>query len=335
MCGPKPGGVRMRRRAFITLIGGGAAWPLAARAQQPAMPVIGFLRSSSIEASAHLVTAFREGLRETGYSEGQNVAIDYRSAEGRYDRLPALAADLVQRQVNVIVATGGSAPALAAKAATSTIPIVFTGEDPVKAGLVVSFNQPGGNATGVSTLGTALGSKRLGLLSELVPNAKTIAVLSNPRGPTVEGQLEDVLSAARSLSQQALVLNAVNEGEIDVAFAALARERPDALFVGLDPFLLSRREQIVTLANHYRVPALYGWREFAQVGGLISYGPIHTEPYRLVGVYTGRILKGAKPADLPVIQSTKFELVINLSTAKRIGLEIPPPLLARADDVIE
>jgi len=326
----------MRRRAFIGLLGGAAAaWPLAARAQQAAMPVIGFLRSSSIASSAHLVTAFRQGLKETGYSEGQNVAIEYRSAEGEYDRLPPLAADLVRRQVTVIVATGGSGPALAAKAATSTIPIVFTGQDPVKAGLVVSFNQPGGNATGVSTLTTDLGSKRVGLLSELVPNAKTIAVLNNPHGPDVERQLQDVLSAARSLGQQLQVLNAVNEGEIDAAFVTLARERPGALFVGNDPFLVSRREQIVALANYYKLPALYGWREFAEAGGLVSYGPSHTEPYRLVGVYTGRILNGAKPADLPVIQSSKFELVINLRTAKRIGLEIPPMLLARADEVFE
>ncbi|MFL5099772.1 MAG: ABC transporter substrate-binding protein [Xanthobacteraceae bacterium] len=325
----------LRRREFITLLGGAAAWPLAARAQQPAMPVIGFLRSSSIERSTHLVTAFRQGLKETGYSEGQNVAIEYRSAEGQYDRLPALAADLVRRQVTVIVATGGSAPALAAKAVTSTIPIVFTGEDPVKAGLVVSFNQPGGNATGVSTLATDLGSKRLGLLSELVPNAKTIAVLTNPHGPDVERQLQDVHSAARSLGLQVQVLNAVNEGEIDAAFVALARERPGALFVSADPFLLSRREQIVALANHYKLPAFYGWREFAETGGLVSYGPSHIEPYRLVGIYTGRILKGAKPADLPVIQSTKFELVINLKTARALGLEIPPTLLARADEVIE
>ena len=326
----------MKRRAFIGLLGGAAAaWPLAARAQQAAMPVIGFLRSSSIASSAHLVTAFRQGLKETGYSEGQNVAIEYRSAEGEYDRLPALAADLVRRQVTVIVATGGSGPALAAKAATSTIPIVFTGQDPVKAGLVVSFNQPGGNATSVSTLTTDLGSKRVGLLSELVPNAKMIAVLNNPHGPDVERQLQDVHSAARSLGQQLQVLNAVNEGEIDAAFVTLARERPGALFVGNDPFLVSRREQIVALANHYKLPALYGWREFAEAGGLVSYGPSHTEPYRLVGVYTGRILNGAKPADLPVIQSSKFELVINLRTAKRIGLEIPPMLLARADEVFE
>ena len=328
--------IHIRRREFIFTLGGAAAaWPLAARAQQLLMPVIGFLRSSSIERSAHLMTAFRQGLKEAGYSEGQNVAIEYRSAEGQYDQLPALAADLVRRQVTVIVATGGSAPALAAKAASSTIPIVFTGEDPVKASLVVSLNQPGGNATGVSTLATAIGSKRLGLLSELVLNAKTIAVLNNPNGLDVERHLQDVQSAARSLGQQIRVLNVTDEGEIDAVFESLARERPDALLVNPDPFMNSRREQIVALANHYKLPAFYQWREYAEAGGLVSYGPSHTEPYRLVGIYTGRILNGARPADLPVIQSTKFELVINLRTAKRIGLEIPPTLLARADEVIE
>ena len=326
----------MRRREVITLLGGAAvAWPIAARAQQAAMPVIGFLRSSSIERSMHLVTAFRQGLKEAGYSEGQNVAIEYRSAEGQYDRLPALAADLVRRQVRVIVATGTLAPAMAAKAATSTIPIVFTGEDPVSAGLVASLNQPGGNATGVSTLTTDIASKRLGLLHELAPRATTIALLNNPTIRAGEGYLQDLQSAARSLGKQIRVLDAVNEGEIDAAFVAMARERPDALLLGTDPFLVSRREQVVALANHYRMPALYTWREFAEVGGLLSYGPIHTEPYRLVGIYTGRILKGAKPAELPVIQSTKFELVINLKTAKTLGFEIPPTLLARADEVIE
>jgi putative tryptophan/tyrosine transport system substrate-binding protein len=324
----------LRRRDFITLLSGAAAWPLAAGAQQPAVPVIGFLRGSSIERSAHLVTAFRQGLNEAGYFEGQNVAIEYRSAEGEYDRLPALAADLVRRQVTVIVATGGSLPALAAKAATSTIPIVFTGNDPVRTGLVASLNQPGGNATGVSTLSEEIGSKRLGLLHELVPAATTIALLYNPAYVDVDG-LRDVQSAARTLGQKIQMLKAANEGEIDAAFVAMARERPDALLLGPDPFLVSRREQIVTLANHYKLPALYLWREFAEVGGLASYGPSHTEPYRLVGIYTGRILKGTKPAHLPVIQSTKFELVINLRTARRLGFEIPPMLLARADEVIE
>jgi putative ABC transport system substrate-binding protein len=329
---------QLKRREFITLLGGAAvAWPLAARAQQPAMPVIGFLRSISIERSPHLLGAFLRGLKETGYFEGQNVAIEYRSAEGQYDRLPALAADLVRREVTVIVATGGSVSAQAAKAATSTIPIVFTGGgDPVRDGLVASLNQPGGNLTGTNLLTIEIGSKRLGLLRELIPNATTIAVLLNPQSPEVGQHLQDVQRAARSLGQQIQVLNAANEEEIDSAFSAMARERPDALLLDPDPFLsVSRREQIVTLANHYRIPALYDWRESAEAGGLASYGPSHTEPYRLVGIYTGRILKGAKPADLPVIQSTKFELVINLRTARRIGLEIPPTLLARADEVIE
>src|SRR5262245_47656558 len=266
----------MRRREFVRLLGGAAgAWPLAARAQQP-MPVIGFLRSTSIERSAHLVTAFRQGLKEAGYSEGQNVGIEYRSAEGEYDRLPALAADLVRRQVTVIVATGGSAPALAAKAATSTIPIVFTGNDPVRTGLVASLNQPGGNATGVSTLAEEIGSKRLGLLRELVPAATTIALLYNPAYVDVDA-LRDEQSAARTLGQKIQMLKAADEGEIDAAFVAMARERPDALLLGPDPFLVSRREQIVTLANHYKLPALYLWREFAEVGGLASYGPSHTD----------------------------------------------------------
>jgi ABC-type uncharacterized transport system substrate-binding protein len=325
----------MTRREFITFLGGAATWPLAARAQQQALPVIGFLRSSSIDRSSHLVNAFRQGLKEAGYSEGQNVAIEYRSAEGEYDRLPALAADLVRRQVTVIVATGGSAPALAAKAATSTIPIVFTGEDPVTIGLVASFNQPGGNATGVSTLATEIGSKRVGILHELVPTATTIALLYNPARREAEGDLRDMQSAAHALGQKIQMLKVANEGEIDAAFVVLAGERPGALLIGPDPFLTSRREQIVALANHYKFPALYHWREFAEVGGLASYGPTHTEPYRLVGIYTGRILNGAKPADLPVIQSAKFELVINLKTAKALRLTVPDRLLALADKVIE
>ena len=299
------------------------------------MPVVGFLRSSSIERAAHLVAAFRQGLKEAGFVEGQNVAIEYRSAESQVDRLPALAADLVQRQVRIIVATGGSAPALAAKAATSTIPIVFTSEDPVETGLVVSLNRPGGNATGASVLTTDIGSKRLGLLRELVPNATTIAMLNNPNGPGAGRHLQDVHAAARVLGRQIQVLNTTTESEIDAAFEALTRERPGALLVSPDPFLTSRREQIVTLANHYKLPSFGEWREFAAIGGLASYGPSHTEPYRLVGIYTGRILQGAKPADLPVMQSTKFELVINLKTAKALGLDVPPTMLARADEVIE
>jgi putative ABC transport system substrate-binding protein len=309
-----------RRREFITLLGGATVWPLAARAQQAAMPVIGFLRSSSIERSMHVVAAFRQGLKEAGYSEGENVSIEYRSAEEQYDRLPELATDLVKRRVKVIVATGGIGPALAAKALTSTIPIVFTGGDPVKAGLVASFNQPGGNVTGVSTLSTDIGSKRLSLLHELAPNTTAIAYLNNPKGPDAERYLQDVQLAASSLGKQIRLLSAGNEEEIDAAFIAIARERPHALFVGTDAFLLSRRDQIVALANHYKLLSFYWSREFAVTGGLISYGPNRTEPYRLVGIYAGRILKGAKPAELPVIQSTKFELVINLKTAKALGL---------------
>jgi putative ABC transport system substrate-binding protein len=244
-----------KRRDFITLVGGAAAWPLAARAQQPTLSVIGFLRSTSIERSTHLVSAFRQGLKEAGYSEGENVTIEYRSAEGQYDRLPELAADLIQRQVKVIVATGGNTPALAVKALTSTIPIVFTGEDPVRAGLVASLNQPGGNATGVTLLTTEIGTKRLGLLHELAPHATTIALLHNPTSPDAARYLQDLQSAARSLGKQIRVLNAVNEGEIDAAFVVMARERPDALLSGADPFLNSRRDQIVTLVNHYKLLA--------------------------------------------------------------------------------
>ena len=324
-----------RRKLLATLGGAAVAWPLAAGAQQLAMPAVGFLRSSSIERSMHLVSAFRQGLKEAGYSEGENVTIEYRSAEGQYDRLAELAADLIQRQVKVIVATGGNGPALAAKALTSTIPIVFTGSDPVEAGLVASLNQPGGNVTGVNTLSYDIGSKNLGLLHELAPSATTIALLHNPKGPEADQHLRDVQLAARSLGKQIRVLNAESEIEIDAAFVAIARERAGALLTGPDPFLNSRRDQIVTLANHYKLLALYGWREFAMAGGLASYGPNHTEPYRLIGIYTGRILKGAKPADLPVIQSTNFELVINLKTARSLGFEVPSTLLARADEVIE
>jgi putative ABC transport system substrate-binding protein len=300
------------------------------------MPVIGFLRSSSIERSAHLVTAFRQGLKEAGFVEGRNVAIEYRSAEGHYDRLTTLAADLVQRRVNIIVATGGSGPAQAAMAATSTLPIVFTtGSDPVRDGLVASLNQPGGNLTGISLLATDIGSKRLGLLRELVPHALTIALLQNPKNPDLGRHADEVQRAAHNLGQHIRALNAANEEDIDSAFAAMTRERPDALLLDPDPFLVSRREQIVTLTNYHRIPALYDFRDSVDAGGLASYGPSHTEPYRLAGIYAGRILKGAKPTDLPVIQSTKFELVINLRTAKRIGFEIPPTLLARADQVIE
>jgi ABC-type uncharacterized transport system substrate-binding protein len=261
------------RREFITLLGGAAAaWPLVARAQQAPMPLIGFLRSTSIERSAHLVAAFLQGLKEAGYVEGQNVSIAYRSAEGQYDRLAALAAELVRRRVDIIVASGGSEPARAAKAATTTIPIVFSGGgDPVRDGFVTSLSQPGGNLTGISMLTVDIGTKRLGLLRELVPNAKTIAMLVNPKSPELGPHLQDVQGAAHSLGQQVQIFNAANEGEIDSAFVAMSRERPDALLMDPDPFLVSRRDQIVTLANHYRIPALYEWRELAEAGGLASY----------------------------------------------------------------
>ena len=319
---------QLKRREFITLLGGAAAaWPLAARAQQPAMPVVGFLNSTSAASWSRLVESFRRGLGETGFVEGQNVAIEFRWAEGQYDRLPALAADLVRRRVAVIVATGGDASGRAAKAATVTIPIVFTsGADPVREGLVASFNRPGGNATGVNVLLNAMDGKRLGLLREMVPTAALIAVLLNPALPTFDGQLNDVQAAARSVGQQLHMLRASNDGEIDAAFAAAADLRAGALLVAADPFFYSRRERLVGLALHHAIPAIYELREYAAAGGLMSYGISLAEAYRLVGVYTGRILKGDKPADLPVLQPTKFELVINLKTAKALGLEVPPTL---------
>ncbi len=328
----------MRRREFISLLGGAAAaWPFAARAQQqPAMPVIGFLNSTSPAPWAHLVAAFRRGLGETGYVEDRNVAIEYRWAEGQLDRLPALAADLVRRQVAVIVATGGTASGLAVKAATSTIPIVFTSSgDPVREGLVASLNRPGGNATGLVVLLTAMEGKRLGLLREMVPTTMPIAVLLNPGVPTFETQLNDVREAARAVGQQIHILHASSEREIDVAFAKTVEVRAGALLVAADPVLFSQRERLVALAVRYAIPAIYELREYVGIGGLMSYGINLAEIYRLVGNYTGRILNGDKPADLPVQQATKFEFVINLKTAKALGLEVPPGLSARADEVIE
>jgi putative tryptophan/tyrosine transport system substrate-binding protein len=325
----------LKRREFINLLGGAAAaWPLAARAQQPALPVIGFLDGQSFDL--HLMTAFRQALRDAGYIEGRNVAIYFRSADGQTDRLVTLAGDIVGRRVAVIVTTGGGAAALAAYAATTTIPIVFvTGVDPVTSGLVMSLNRPGSNATGVYIFQQVLEGKRLGLLRELVPSAASIPVLLNPTNANFQTQLRGVQDAARALGQQVSILSASTAREIDVAFATVAQSGARALLVGSDPFFSSERDQVIALAARHAIPAIYEGREFAAAGGLVSYGTSLADAYRQAALYAGRILKGEKPADLPIVQPTKFEFVLNLKTTKALGLDVSPGLSASADEIIE
>jgi putative ABC transport system substrate-binding protein len=332
----------MRRREFLGLLAGAATpivGPLPAPAQQSAsssVPLIGFLSSRTARTEAHLVAAFLLGLKDQGYTEGQNVAVEYRWAEGRYEQLPTLAADLVHRQVEVLVTAGGAQSATAAKAATTSIPIVFTtGDDPVKLGLVASLNKPGGNTTGVAVFVVSLLPKRLQLLHELLPNASTIALLSNPKGPSAEAQLGEVTTAARNLGVKLNVVKASTAAEIERIFPALAQRRPDALMLAADPFFQVQRDQIVALAARHKIPTMYEWPEFVHAGGLISYSPKRTDTMRQMGVYAGRILQGTKPSELPVVQAVQFELAINLKTAKATGISIPPALLARVDEVIE
>jgi putative tryptophan/tyrosine transport system substrate-binding protein len=326
----------MRRREFIGLLGGAAVWPSAAVAQRPAMPLVGFLSSRSIDVDRQLVTAFHQGLAETGFVEGRNVAIEYRWAEGRYERLPTLAAELVSKPVAVLVSTGGTVSGRAAKAATLTIPIVFTNaEDPVKVGLVESLSRPGGNVTGITASFIESASKRIGLLHELLPRASVLACLVNPDNPAAVTELGEMRAAAQEIGLQVKVLRASIEHEIELVLEGLEQMRADLLLVGVDPFFFQRAGQLVAAAARQRIPTLYLRREFAHAGGLITYGTNFPELFRVVGVYAGRILNGSKPADLPVQRPNTFELVINLRTAKALGLEIPPTLLARADEVIE
>jgi putative ABC transport system substrate-binding protein len=324
----------VRRRQFIALLGGVAAWPLAARSQQPAVPVIGFLRSTSLDAAGHLITAFRQGLRETGFVEGQNVAIEFRSAEGRVDRLPALAAALISIKVAMIVGNGESV--LAAKAATTVVPLIFvTGVDPVSEGLVDAINRPERNVTGATFLAGTIGAKQLGLLHDVVPRAAVIAVLIDPNHMGEETTLKDVEAAVRAAGLKLVVGQASSEREIDAAFISFAQEKADALFASGGPFLTNQRQRIVSLALRHALPGIYSVREYVELGGLMSYGPSQTDSYRQAGIYAGRILNGSKPADLPVMQPTKFELIINLKAAKALGLTVPPNLLFTADEVIE
>jgi putative tryptophan/tyrosine transport system substrate-binding protein len=327
----------MRRREFIAGLSSAATWPAVARAQQPALPVIGYIEGGSAENSKFTEAAFRKGLSETGYVDGQNVTIEHHWLEGQYDRLPELMADLVRRRVAVIATPGTTPVSIAAKAATATIPIVFgVGEDPVKLGLVASLARPGGNATGINFFNEEVVAKRLGLLHELLPKAVRVAVLINPANATIaETTLRDVQEAAQTIGLQIQVFNASTSGEIDAVFAVMASERPDALFVAGDGFFVSRRVQIATLTKRDRIPAAYTNRDYVAAGGLMSYGTSPADMFRQVGIYTGGILKGAKPADLPVVQSTRFAFAINLQTAKGLGIDVPPTLLARADEVIE
>jgi putative tryptophan/tyrosine transport system substrate-binding protein len=326
----------MKRRDFFTLVGGAVALPVAVRAQTSALPVIGFPNSRSAGEAAGMVAAFRQGLLETGFVEGQNVAIEYRWADGQYDRLPGMATELIRRQVAVIAAGGGSVVALAVKPLTATIPIDFISDnDPIKIGLVACLNRPGGNLTGIYQFSSGLEAKRLGLLHELASSAATVAVLVNPNYPDSERQLIEVREAALTLGVELLVVKATSEGDFDPAFATIIQRQAGALLVATDPFLFSRRDQIIALAARHAIPAIYQFRENAISGGLMSYGTSITDSYHQIGVYVGRILHGAKSAELPVVQSTRFELVLNLKTAKQLGLTIPPSLLARSDEAVE